>query len=71
MQIKAKHDDLRSAQRGEGKGKAMLPEILEQISGGRGGCEGANGLLRPRRIESIKFKLVLGNHCRERDRKVG
>lgn len=70
MQIKAKHDDLRTAQK---RGKVREPEILEQIRGGKGGgCgEGANGLLRPRRIESIKFKLVLGNHCRERDSKMG
>lgn len=35
MQIKAKHDDLRTAQK-RGKGRAMLPEILEQIRWGRG-----------------------------------
>lgn len=60
MQIKAKHDDLRTARKGGGNGNAMPPEILEEIRGGS--SEGANGLLRPRRIESIKFKLVLGNH---------
>lgn len=62
MQIKAKHDDLRTARKGGGNGNAMPPEILEEIRGGGGSSEGANGLLSPRRIESIKFKLVLGNH---------
>lgn len=38
------------------------PKYLKRSEGVGGSSEGANGLLRPRRIESIKFKLVLGNH---------
>lgn len=55
----------------EGEGKGTRNTSTDQRGKGGGCGEGANGLLRPRRIESIKFKLVLGNHCRERDSKMG